>query len=325
MNKKRRAVINSNEISEIKSFKLNGHDQKVLIEGKHSKLPIVISLHGGPGAPIPFSVGCRGMFPNFTDNFIMVYWDQYGCGINNSVIDDSFTIDMFVKMSSDLIREIKNLYPNNKIYIFSISWGSILSTKLLEKDNHLVDGVVAWGQIIKNVFYNQEVYNELELNEKCKMYLEQIKKTDIRSITSKDLKLISNCLRKYTNAYNNKDGKQYSMIKFMMNLLTSPDYKLKDFKAIMVNGYIKNISLWKEILQIDLSNILSTVNIPYIILQGDTDIIASTATVKKLVSDSLNPNLKCIVINNTGHYPTTNGMEVIQKELVELTSGKHTK
>lgn len=325
MNKKRRAIINSNEISEIKSFKLNGHDQKVLIEGKHSNLPIVISLHGGPGAPIPFSVGCRGMFPNFTDSFIMVYWDQYGCGINNSVIDDSFTIDMFVKMSSDLIREIKNLYPNNKIYIFSISWGSILSTKLLEKDNHLVDGVVAWGQIIKNVFYNQEVYNELELNEKCKMYLEQIKKTDIRSITSKDLKLISNCLRKYTNAYNNKDGKQYSMIKFMMNLLTSPDYKLKDFKAIMVNGYIKNISLWKEILQLDLSNTLSTVNIPYIILQGDTDIIASTATVKKLVSDSLNPNLKCIVINNTGHYPTTTGMEVIQKELVELTSGKHTK
>lgn len=36
-------------------------------------------------------------------------------------------------------------------------------------------------------------------------------------------------------------------------LIISPDYKMKDFKAIMVNGYMKNTSLWKEIVGLNLS------------------------------------------------------------------------
>ncbi|MGL5354693.1 MAG: hypothetical protein ACRDA5_15475, partial [Clostridium sp.] len=76
MNKFRKKVIENNEIGVIENFTLGGYEQKVLIEGKSKDLPIVLTLHGGPGSPIPFSVGCRGLFPNFTDKFIMVYWDQ---------------------------------------------------------------------------------------------------------------------------------------------------------------------------------------------------------------------------------------------------------
>ena len=100
MNKKRKEVIKENEVSDIYTFNLNGYPQKVLIEGKNNSLPVLITLHGGPGTPIPFSVGCRGLFPDFTNNFLMVYWDQLGCGINNYEIDDSFSITHFVKMSN---------------------------------------------------------------------------------------------------------------------------------------------------------------------------------------------------------------------------------
>ena len=76
---KRKNISTNNEISDLLSLALNGYEQKILIEGKSRTLPVVITLHGGPGTPIPFSVGCRGLFPEFTDNFIMVYWDQLGC------------------------------------------------------------------------------------------------------------------------------------------------------------------------------------------------------------------------------------------------------
>ena len=52
--------------AEICTFSLGGYPQKVLIEGRSQELPVVITLHGGPGTPIPFSVGCRGLFPEFT-------------------------------------------------------------------------------------------------------------------------------------------------------------------------------------------------------------------------------------------------------------------
>lgn len=75
VNSKRKQLIEQNEISEIYTFSLGGIPQKVLIEGKRKELPVVITLHGGPGSPVPFSVGCRGLFPMFTNRFMMVYWD----------------------------------------------------------------------------------------------------------------------------------------------------------------------------------------------------------------------------------------------------------
>lgn len=86
----------------------------------------------------------------------------------------------------------------------------------------------------------------------------------------------------------------------------------------MVNGYQKNSSLWREILQIDLSGILTKVDIPYVILQGDTDIVASTATVKELVQSSHNSNLQCEIIANSGHMPGKEGMDRVFDKLCLL-------
>ncbi len=303
--------INKNEISELCTYTLGGYKQKVLIEGRSKELPIVITLHGGPGTPIPFSVGCRGLLPQFTDHFIMVYWDQLGCGINNCVIDDTFSIDIFVQMTEDLVEQIKAKFPHNKVIIFSTSWGSILSSKLLEKNPHAVDAVIACGQIVKNVFICDEVKDTLRQTRLSRKKLEKINCMTVDNYTGKDLQLISSALRKYTDAYQNKAGAKAPMGSIIKGLLRSPDYKLKDFKAIMINGYMKNNSLWKEILRLDLSGPLSNVEVPYIILQGDTDIVASTNTVKKLVEQNNNPNLKCVVVKNTGHLPGIDMMEAL--------------
>ena len=317
---KRKDISTNNEISDLISLSLNGYEQKILIEGKSSTLPVVITLHGGPGTPIPFSVGCRGLFPEFTDNFIMVYWDQLGCGINNCIIDDAFSIDDFVKMTEDLIKEIKKRFVDNKILIFSTSWGSILSAKLLERNPNAVDGVIASGQIIKNVFLCEEVMNELDKSKISRKKMDKIRTVTVDNYCGKDLQLISTSLRKYTNAYQNKIGAKAPMGSIIKGLLTSPDYKFNDFKAIMVNGYMKNNSLWKEILRIDLSEILGGVEIPYLLLQGDTDIVASTQTAKSLVSNCNNPNLRIQVISNTGHMPGVEMMEALMRVLKETAN-----
>lgn len=263
------------------------------------------------------SVGCRGLFPEFTDNFIVVYWDQLGCGINNYVIDDAFSIDSFVQMTEDLVEHIKKKFPNNKMMIFSTSWGSILSTKLLERNPHAVDAVIACGQIVKNVFICDEVKNALCQSGIPKKKLERINNVTVENFSGKDLKLISDSLRKYTDAYQNKIGAKAPMMPIVKGLITSPDYKMKDFKAIMINGYMKNTSLWKEILRLNLTEQLKKVEIPYIILQGDTDIVASTQTVKEMVSISNNTNLRYKVVVNTGHIPGVEMMNTLLSVLKE--------
>ena len=316
---KKKIIKSNNEISELCSFSLGGYQQKVLIEGKKRDNPIVITLHGGPGTPIPFSVGCRGLFPVFTDEFIMVYWDQLGCGINNHVIDNSFSVDTFVQMTEELIEKIKVKFPNNKIMIVSTSWGSILSAKLLEKNPYAVDSVIACGQIIKNVFICDEVIDTLAQTNIPVKKLERIKNVTVDNFQGKDLQLISSALRKYTNAYQNRIGEKAPMGTIIKGLLKSPDYKMKDFKAIMVNGYMKNTSLWKEIIQINLTEQLRNVKVPYIILQGDTDIVASTKLVKELVVDSNNTCLDCKVVADTGHMPGVEMMDTLLTVLKECS------
>lgn len=312
---KRKEIIAKNEISELCSFTLGGYEQKVLIEGKKKDAPIVIALHGGPGTPIPFSVGCRGLFPAFTDEFIMVYWDQLGCGINDYVIDDTFSIDSFVRMTEELAAQIKKKFPDQKRMIFSTSWGSILSAKLLERDPHAVDAVVVCGQIVKDVLICDEVRGALSQSKISKKYLERINQVTVDHYTDEDLQLIAGSLRKYTDAYQNRAGLKAPMGPIIRGLLASPDYSLKDFKAVMINGYRKNTSLWKEILKIDLSGVLSNVKIPYIILQGETDLVASTKTVKELTANSENANISCQVIPKTGHFP---GVEMMDSILAVL-------
>lgn len=58
-----------------------------------------------------------------------------------------------------------------------------------------------------------------------------------------------------------------------------------------------------EILKLDLSDNLLNVEIPYVCIQGDTDIVASTKTLTDLVNKGDNSNLEYIVIKDTGHMP----------------------
>ncbi len=319
MNKKRKIVIQQNEISQVYTFDLGGYSQKVLVEGKSSELPIVIALHGGPGTPVPFSVGCRGMFPEFTDKFIVVYWDQLGCGINNYPIDDSFKISSFTDMTRDLISEIRKLFPKNKVYIFSTSWGSVLSALISAICPDEISGVVACGQIIKDIFFNDEVFFELEQSKTPKKKLQVLKNTNSETATSKELQMMSSCLMRYTNAYNNSKTKKAPMSLMIKGLITSPDYKFKDFKAVVINGYKGNSSIWNELLKIDLSDTLSHVTIPYTILQGDTDIVASTQKVIELVESAANDNLTYSVIKDNGHLPGVDMMNRILEALQKIS------
>lgn len=318
MNRKRKQIIAGNEVSEIYTFNLGGVFQKVLIEGKSKKLPVVIALHGGPGSPVPFSVGCRGLFPEFTDRFIMVYWDQLGCGINDCNLKDKYGTDDFVGMTNDLISEVKKLFPENRIILFGMSWGSVLSLRCSQN----ADAVVAWGQVLHNLFFNDIVYDALEKGGLSTRKLKRIKAVTADNFTDSDMKLISGSIRKYTDGYTNKNGRQASVGVIIKGLLRSPDYRFRDFKAIMINGTASSTRLWPELLKIDLRNELSRVQVPYYILQGDTDIVTPTEYVLRAVENWDSKYLRVQITENSGHMPGEEGMQAVLDALLSASEGR---
>ncbi len=322
MNKKRKAYIEACEISLVESVKLGGYDQKITIEGKSKDLPIVICLHGGPGSPIPFSVGCRGMFPEFTDKFILVYWDQLGCGINNRPIGDDFTIEHFVKMTIDLIKYLRERFPNNKLFLFAMSWGSILSMRSAVQVPNLLDGVVVCGQVLTSPMLSSEAFDTIRLSnapKKAKDFAANLQQQNKNNLSLKDMMKLSKIIRKYTDGYNNHNTKPAPTGDIIKGLLTSPDYKFKDFIAVVKNGYSKNQSLLKEMANTDLKSDFAKVSIPYKVFQGDTDIVTSTKEVTNFIDNSGNKNISYTIIKNVGHFPTLDTMKVVLDYLTEIS------
>lgn len=322
MKKARKEYIKSCEVSEVLTVTLGGYPQKIAIEGKKRDLPVVICLHGGPGSPVPFSVGARGLFPAWTDMAVMVYWDQLGCGINNCKIDNSFSVDNFVEMTCDLAKEMKNRFPQNKLFLFGVSWGSILSLKAALKIPELLDGAFVYGQFLENNFFSEEMSEAFSsAPKKVQKEVEKIIKTGADceyNILYKNLQTLFKNAQKYTNAYFNKNAEPIKIGEIARGLMSSPDYKFRDFMAVVKNGYRKNESLWGEVVKVNLAYLLAELKIPYLILQGDTDIVTSTSTVTRAVQNCGNEKVTYKIVQDSGHMPSMMAMVEVLKALAEF-------
>ncbi len=305
MNGKRKEYIRSCEISFSESAPLGGYNQKFAAEGKRKDLPLLICLHGGPGSPIPFCVGCRGLFPALTDNFIMVYWDQLGCGANNRPIGNEFTINHFSVMTEDLIKLMKKRFPENKLYLFGLSWGSILAALSASSIPELINGVVTYGQVISAPMSSEDAFDTIASSsapEKYKEFAEKLRFKKSECSLNDKMKL-SKIIRKYTEGYNNHNSKPAPVGDIIKGFISSPDYGFKDFAGVFKNGYAKNESLTNEMVEIDLRNTFKNISLPYHIFQGETDIVTSTKDITEFVNGCGNPNIDCTVLKNNGHFP----------------------
>ena len=93
----------------------------------------------------------------------------------------------------------------------------------------------------------------------------------------------------------------------------------KGFFGDGVNECTKHVELYRELLRLDVSEELKRVGVPYRILQGDTDIVASTAKVQRLVAEAANPQLSVEVVRNSGHQPSGEMMDAVMDNLVRMT------
>lgn len=318
MNKVRKEYRKSCEISEITSVTLGGFRQKIAIEGKRADAPVVLFLHGGPGFPPPFCVGARGLFREITDRFIAVYWDQYGSGINRAKVDDSFSIKSFVAMTEALIGYLKSRFPAQKLYLFSISWGSVLSAYAARSIPEHLAGVCAAGQVVLPPMLSESAFEALAQSkapERVKRKLQEVRTT--RQPTNQQIALLSKNMRKYTSAYGVKN-KNTTVENPMKEIFASDDYSFADKIACFSNGYRGNTSLLRELSTIDLRETLAGVEVPYCIFGGDRDLVTCAEEARECVVQAQNPNLTFVLTEEEGHIPSAEAMKKIFARFSEM-------
>jgi proline iminopeptidase len=136
----------SSSISEVNYLEINDRKQFVLIRGKGINNPILLFLHGGPGASATALL--RKFNHELEDDFTVVYWDQRGAGksFSKHITKEEITVENYIQDVEWLIDYLKNRFEKEKIFLVGHSWGSRLGMYVIQRNPENFIAFVGIGQ-----------------------------------------------------------------------------------------------------------------------------------------------------------------------------------
>lgn len=136
---------------------LGGIEQWITIRGDDIANPVVLILHGGPGATLsPFA---DAIFGDWERAFTLVQWDQRGAGrtfgrqapaelTEEFLRSHPLELERMVADGIELVRHLTGRLGGGKVILFGTSWGSVLGTRMAREAPGLLHAYVGHSQVV---------------------------------------------------------------------------------------------------------------------------------------------------------------------------------
>ena len=137
-------------VAELSFVELGGMKQAILIRGVDQTNPVLLWLHGGPGAAqMPLA---HHLDSELEKEFIVVHWDQRGAGKSNhrEFDEQSMRFDRFLSDAHELIIILKERFSQEKIFLLGHSWGTQLGIELASKYPEDIIAYISVSQVVDN-------------------------------------------------------------------------------------------------------------------------------------------------------------------------------
>lgn len=126
---------------------IGGIDQWIQIRGADRTNPVLLWVHGGPGAStIPDSAS----YGEWEKHFTVVMWDQRGAGKTDEKygrsIEASMSIPRFVADGIETALYLREHLHKDKIILMGHSWGSLIGVHMAAEHPELFSAYVGTGQ-----------------------------------------------------------------------------------------------------------------------------------------------------------------------------------
>jgi pimeloyl-ACP methyl ester carboxylesterase len=143
------AIHTPNGIQEGMYVPIGGIEQWIQIRGENRNNPVLLVVHGGPGASSwPMSAGWQPWEKYFT----VVQWDQRGTGRTyrqtGSSIAPTMTVDQMAQDGIEVAEFLRTHLHKEKVILVGGSWGSFLGIHMVKKRPDLFFAYVGTGQLI---------------------------------------------------------------------------------------------------------------------------------------------------------------------------------
>ena len=142
-------IVTPDGVQETFEATLGGARQVVNVRGADRDNPILIFVHGGPGAvEMPFAWAFQRPWE---DVFTVVQYDQRGAGRSYPLNDPAalvptMTVERYRDDAIELIELLQKRYGQRKVVLMGHSWGSIVGLSVAIKRPDLLHAYVGVGQ-----------------------------------------------------------------------------------------------------------------------------------------------------------------------------------
>ena len=135
-------------IASLEPVMIGGIPQWLMLRGQAPDLPVLLFLHGGPGAA---QIGwARPDQAELERHFVVVNWDQRGAGLSYSprIPRESMTIDRFVEDLREVVVWLRRRLGQERVFLVGHSWGSILGMLAVQRYPELFHAYFGVSQVV---------------------------------------------------------------------------------------------------------------------------------------------------------------------------------
>lgn len=302
---------------------IGGLQQGIRIRTTDEKLPVVLSLHGGPGGCDRYLM--MRFYRKLEGKVTLVCWDQRGSGLSytHKLSKQQMTLNEMLQDTNELIDFLLTRFKQKKIFILGHSWGSLLGCYYIKKFPNKVAAFIGCGQLIsavesENISYNK-VYKQAQENgdEKTLKVLNKIGKP-VNGMYHSNIALL-----KKMKAVGKYQGSIYQITDENRLDLTITPRVLKEYSGIGLYKLIRGMlfswnSLRSELMECNLMKDVTKVDVPIYLLEGIHDNTTPVELAKEWFDKLEAPVKELILFNNSAHSPVFEESSKFAKEITRI-------
>jgi pimeloyl-ACP methyl ester carboxylesterase len=300
----------------------------VLIRGENVNNPILLFLHGGPGASATAML--RKYNNDLEKHFTIVYWDQRNTGksYKKKFSKEEIKVQKYIQDVKTLVSYLRNKLKVKKIFLVGHSWGSRLGMYAIQKYPENFIAYVGIGQELCSyegelISYQYTLNKAKELNNiKAIKELEEIGEPQSGDYT----KMYKNGYRDFWKQKNwliKLGGDSYDKliyVKWMLSIWFSREYSFFDLLKFRksVSFSADNIIHDQDYNNFDFFKQFPEVKIPVFFISGKYDYNTPWPLVEKYCNSLKAPHKEFIKFEKSGHNPVFEEPEKFNKEIIRI-------
>jgi len=291
-------------IVEMGTVKIGGIDQWVLIRGENRENPIIIFLHGGPGASE--TAFLRKYNSELEKHFTIVFWDQRGTAksYDETIPQKTMNLNQFLSDTHELILYTRNKLNKKKVTLMGHSWGTILGLLTAKKYPELVDNYIGIGQVV-NTVKGEEISFQYALDQ-AKKANNQEAINELESIGPPENGMYKKGgfwkQRKWLLEYGGERYGKTGVIDAVFDILLSDEYNFFDLIDFTKSSGF-SYKLRREEKKIDFFEQIKSVEVPVYFISGKYDYNTPKTLVKEYSEKLKAPIVKYYEFEKSSHSP----------------------